>query len=152
MKLTTQLRPSQRPQTANGFSLIELLIVVGIIGVITGIAIPNYIAFSDKSILRSTQSDLAALSLALENDYQKKLQYPIYNLADTNAIMDSIGKWKPSSERFRYYIESNANGYTIGAEMPTEQGNLSSCHLSLQDNGTQELSSCDKYAPDGKWI
>ncbi len=53
-------------QNKKGFTLIELMIVIAIIGILAAIAIPNFIAYRDKSYCASVEQDcgnvLAALS------------------------------------------------------------------------------------------
>ncbi len=54
-----------------GFSLVELLIIVGIIGVITAIAAPAYMAHKDKAhataALSSLKTVISGISVALDN-------------------------------------------------------------------------------------
>mgnify|MGYP001556511238 CR=1 FL=1 len=52
-----------------GFSLIELLIVVAIIGIIAGITYPSYLSYTEKSRRRDAQSALMGLSAAMERLY-----------------------------------------------------------------------------------
>ncbi len=40
-----------------GFTLIELMIVIAIIGILSAIAIPNFIAYRDKSFCSTAESD-----------------------------------------------------------------------------------------------
>ena len=59
-----------------GFTLIELLIVVAIIAVLAGIAVPNYLSAQARSKVARTKSDLQNLATALESYYVDNNSYP----------------------------------------------------------------------------
>lgn len=52
-----------------GFTLIELMIVIAIIGVLAAIAIPNFIAYRDKSYCSQTESNARTVASAIAEYY-----------------------------------------------------------------------------------
>jgi len=59
-----------------GFTLIELLIVVAIIGIIAGIAIPNFLGARSKARVTRAFADMRAIADALEMYYVDNTAYP----------------------------------------------------------------------------
>ena len=62
--------------TKKGFTLIELLIVVAIIGILAGIAIPNFLNAQIRSKVSRCQAEMATLATSLESYAVDNTAYP----------------------------------------------------------------------------
>jgi general secretion pathway protein G len=68
-------RPSKRPGES-GFTLIELIVVVTIIGVLAGIAVVNVLHAQRKAAENVLRADLALMRKAIDDFYADKQRYP----------------------------------------------------------------------------
>ena len=58
-----------------GFTLVELMIVVAIIGILAAIAIPQFAAYRQRAFNSASQSDLRNFKTAMETDFADNQQY-----------------------------------------------------------------------------
>jgi type IV pilus assembly protein PilA len=64
-----KLRNLKLNNDEKGFTLIELMIVVAIIGILAAVAIPNFISYRDKSFCSGAESDANNVLAALADYY-----------------------------------------------------------------------------------
>ena len=62
--------------SASGFTLVELMIVIAIIGILAAIAIPQFASFRQKGYNSAAISDLRNVKTNLEAFYKDYQQYP----------------------------------------------------------------------------
>lgn len=83
-----------------GFSLIELLIVIVIIGILAAIAIPNYLGTQKKAARAEAKSNLESLALALEQYYAVNNKYG----DDGNYTFQDVGQWDKGGTSVTNYL------------------------------------------------
>jgi len=60
-----------------GFTLVELLVVVAIIGILAAIAIPQFAAYRMKAYNSAAESDLRNFKTGMESYYADNQAYPV---------------------------------------------------------------------------
>ena len=64
-----------------GFTLIELMITIAIIGILSAIAIPNFLSYREKSKIARAQSELKTIQMAIMDLALDTNMWPNNNLA-----------------------------------------------------------------------
>jgi len=102
-----------------GFTLIELMIVVIILAVLSGIAIPSYMSMTSKAKEAGTEAEMANIATALELYNADKDAYPATKtftamkaVLETSPaymnIVPTLDKWGNN-----YIYSGTATGYTL---------------------------------------
>lgn len=133
-----------------GFTLIELMVTVAIIAILAAIALPAYGKYIKKARASNAGSDLATLSLMMEQAYQKTLAYPAATANNTTTTQTYIRtntglNWTPAeANNFEYKITSPAaTGDTAGTTYKltaTGKNQNNGCELTLTNTNVRTIS------------
>jgi len=105
-------------QSCNGFSLLELLVVLVIMGILTSIAFPAYTSYVARSKLTEAVSNLQDMRLSMEQFYQDNRTYLQANntCALTMPVLDNFTVTCINNTRRTYTLNaSNVAGVGLGA-------------------------------------
>jgi len=94
-----------------GFTLIELMIVIAIIGILAAIAIPQFSAYRKRSYNSAAQSDLKNATTAQEAYF---VDEQLYSAAVAQLIGTTFGLYTSQNVTVSV-VAASANGYTMKA-------------------------------------
>lgn len=129
-----------------GFTLIEILIVVGIIGIVAAIAIPNFLQATVRAKVDGVKTTMGSIAIALE-DYKvddPAAHYPLSleNLTTPIAYI-SPGHFKdpfnPQGGNIRYYLRSDYRAWALASHGPDGDADTS--------NYTTSTNTANYYDP-----
>ncbi|MCC5810792.1 MAG: prepilin-type N-terminal cleavage/methylation domain-containing protein [Ectothiorhodospiraceae bacterium] len=136
----------QGPSQQSGFTLIELMITVMIIGIIAAIAYPRYQVHVQNTRMATAQGELMELAQRLERHYSINNTY----LVNGNAPDLSQAPWFNESPREGNVVAYNltitnagANSYTLNATPAGPQVGHRCGTLTLAHNGQRNAAQAD---------
>lgn len=119
-----------------GFSLLELMVVVAIVAIVAAIAIPAYSNYVLRTKVKVAAADLSALTAVVENQRQRTLNY------SAEQGVNQFSQWRPASDEaeFSFDYVPGDDGYVVSAQW-LKDGKLAGCELTLNQNHTKSASS-----------
>lgn len=118
----------------SGFTIVELLVVILIIGILVSIAIPRYSSTRDRALLASVRADVRNAETSEEAYFVDaghyasltELQtYTNYNTAPGNVVA----------------VTAATSGYTIAANNPAISAGITSCQVQVGAGATPTVDS-----------
>src|SRR5690606_33889464 len=93
-------------QRNRGFSMMELMLALLLVGVLTGIAVPVYQSYRERTREHAAAQEIATMGVELQRYAQERRVLP-ESLEDTNLA----GRLDPWGRPYLYYnVESNGRG------------------------------------------
>lgn len=126
-----------------GFTLVELIVVIAVLGILAGIAVPRLSGVQDKARYAAGKALLSNLKTPLElyriengdypgSDSGDKLNYSQFEtkLTDDNGYLDNLTSILPESSTDGWYFSSysynpdNGDSYNLEIAHPNTEQNL----------------------------
>ncbi len=92
-------RGDKKKPKPNGFTLVELMVVIFILGLLTTVVVINVLPSQDRAMVEKARADIATLGQALEMYRLDNLSYPASS--DGLAALTSAPASLPPSARYR---------------------------------------------------
>ncbi|WP_163836211.1 type IV pilin protein [Spartinivicinus ruber] len=105
---------------SQGFTLVELMIVVVIVAILAAVAIPSYQEYVQKSRRADAQSELMKFAQAVERHYAKQYNYKTAEAKDNRPAPGVYVKEAPKDGDKKYYdlyiyVNKKGDGYNLRA-------------------------------------
>ncbi len=124
-----------------GFTLIELVIVMAIIGILAAIAVPGYSQYVVRGRLTEATGTLSAYRLRMEQAYQDNGNY--------GAAACSLPMTATTSFAYTCAVTNGGQGFTARA---TGQGTVSGYSFSIDEQGVRQTLAFPGVGTANCWM
>jgi type IV pilus assembly protein PilE len=130
-RMTNTAGLTRRVRTAegqSGFTLVEVMITVAIVGIVAAIAVPLYLGQMEKSVKTAAIQNIQAMQLLMEHVksengcYFSSCAISTDQVLTNKAIMSLLPTYQPSKndgQKYNYSVRVSGNGtrYVVGAAL-----------------------------------
>lgn len=126
-----------------GFTLVELLVVIVILGVLFAIALPSYNSYVGKARRSDAKSALLSVSQAMEKFYTEN---STYNNASLGTASTDIAKATSNDGYYTIGFDNAPTSATVCGATATTSSSASAYRLCATPTGAQANDSCGKMS------
>ena len=140
----------KKTKNEGGFSLVELMVSVGIIGVMSSVAVPQYQKFTANAAQSEAQASLSSiytlqtLYFTENSRYAEELSYK-----DTDTAGAELQYPLSSTSKYNYEIASSGTGNTQFKATAVSKTRLAGCSLADEDkwciNHKKEMQNAQAF-------
>lgn len=132
-----------------GFSLIEMLIVVALVGILSALAYSSYKSQTDRTRRTETQGAMSALAASLEG-------WRAQNFSYNGATVAALSPELDTSEFYEVELVLSNNDMSYEIRATPKNTMVGTGHMRLDNRGRSCFdrssdSSCDLADPDQSW-
>ena len=131
-----------------GFSLIELMVVVAIIGILSAVGIPKYQVFKAKAVQAEAKATLASLYTLQQAYFNDNDEYAVVAKGGFTKDDNPLGYKRPSQAKYRY-DSSGGSSFTITANYYKPNVAIASCSKTKGDQWTIDDAKELKNSKEG---
>ncbi len=135
---------------ARGFTLIEIMVTVATLGIIVGIALPNYVDYVKRSKIVEATSNLSDMRVRMEQYYVDNRQYPASCIATAAGPPPAGNIYLPASSKyFAISCALAATTYTVTATGNASKGMAGFVYTVDQANNRKTTSLPSGWSGSG---